>query len=83
MTKKIMIYALSTCIWCKKTIAYFKDKKIAFDHVFVDLLSEQEYSDISDIIEQNDPGKSFPLVIIGDRAIVGYSPEEFEECLNG
>ena len=29
---KVMLYALSTCIWCKKTKEYLSSKNVAFDY---------------------------------------------------
>ena len=81
MTKKIKIYALSTCIWCKKTIEYFKKKGIPFEHIYVDLLDEDQSKQVSRELEELNPDRSFPTVLIGDRVIVGYKTKEFDkEC---
>ena len=34
----IMLYALSTCVWCKRTKRLINDLKIAYDYIDVDLL---------------------------------------------
>ena len=34
---KIMLYALSTCIWCKKTRELLQSSGVAFDYIYVDL----------------------------------------------
>jgi glutaredoxin-like protein NrdH len=81
MPKKIKIYALSTCIWCKKTIEYFKKKGLPFEHVYVDLLDEEQDQKVSKELEKINPERSFPTVLIGDKVIVGYKTKEFdEEC---
>ena len=33
-----MLYALSTCVWCKKTKQLLDDLGVEYDYVFVDLL---------------------------------------------
>ena len=38
----VTLYALSTCIWCRKTRQYLEDQKVAFDFVYVDLLQGDE-----------------------------------------
>jgi hypothetical protein len=39
---KIMLYALSTCIWCKKTRELLQSSGAAFDYVYVDLLKGED-----------------------------------------
>lgn len=81
MAIKIKIYALSTCIWCQKTIEYFKKKGISFEHIYVDLLDGEKEKLVSHELEKLNPDRSFPTVLIGDRVIVGYQTKEFdEEC---
>ena len=36
----VKLYALSTCIHCKKTKEFLTDSGISFDYLFVDLLEE-------------------------------------------
>ena len=39
---KVLIYAISTCIWCKK-VKYFLDSiKVEYDYVFTDLLEGED-----------------------------------------
>ncbi len=81
MAVKIKIYALSTCIWCKKTIEYFKKQGLPFEHIYVDLLKGGQDKLVFQELERLNPDKSFPTVLIGDRVIVGYKTNEFdEEC---
>ncbi|MDD5660242.1 MAG: glutaredoxin domain-containing protein [Actinomycetota bacterium] len=35
--KKVMLYALSTCIWCRKTKMLLDELGIAYDYMDVDL----------------------------------------------
>ena len=35
---RVMLYALSTCIWCKKTKKLLDNLDVCYDFVFVDLL---------------------------------------------
>ena len=60
-TGKIILYALSTCIWCKKIKDFLSSKNIAFDYIYVDLLKGEERAQaINDvkryaILDPNDP----------------------------
>jgi glutaredoxin-like protein NrdH len=79
--KKIKIYALSTCIWCKKTLEYFKQKGIPFEHIFVDEVDEDEYAAVLKELESLNPAGTFPTVCIDDKVIVGYKVDQFDSCL--
>jgi len=78
--KEIMIYALTTCIWCKKTLEWFKHEKIRFQHVFVDDLPEEEHKKVMKTVLELNPIGNFPVVRIGESVIVGFKPEEFEKA---
>ncbi|MDD5132371.1 MAG: glutaredoxin family protein, partial [bacterium] len=67
--------------WCKKTIEYFKKKGLPFEHIYVDLLNEEQDQVVSRELEKLNPDRSFPTVVIGDKVIVGYKINEFDkEC---
>ena len=38
----VMLYALSTCIWCRKTRQLLEDEKVTYDYLYVDLLEGEE-----------------------------------------
>ena len=81
MAKKIKIYALSTCIWCKKTIEYFTNKGVEFEHIFVDLLDDNERGRIDKELEAYNANGDFPTVVIDGKVIVGYKVKEFDKEL--
>ena len=81
MDKKIKIYALSTCIWCKKTIEYFKNKNVKFEHIFVDTQDEAMQEKLFKEIEKVNPKVNFPTILINDTIIVGYDTKKFDEEL--
>lgn len=79
---QVLLYALSTCVWCKKTKALLSDLSIKFDYIDVDLLSEEEQKKVMKEIEVVNPQGGFPTLVINKtKAIVGYKPEEIQEAL--
>lgn len=50
-----MLYALSTCGWCKKTIELLIQLNIEFNYQYVDLLEEKEQDDAMRILEKFNP----------------------------
>jgi len=78
---KITLYALSTCIWCKKTKEFLSGQGVGFDYIYVDLLKGEDRSRALDEVKRYNPSSSFPTVVINDRAIVGFREKEIREAL--
>ena len=80
---EILIYTLSTCIWCKKTKALLKEMGIAYDYIDVDMLDEKEADAIEKEISKWNPKGSFPtLVLKGRKCIVGYDEAALQKELS-
>ena len=79
---KIILYALSTCGWCRKTKEFLNGLGVEFSYIFVDLLEEQEKDEIMEDVIKWNPRRSFPTVIINDeKCIVGYKEDQIKEAL--
>lgn len=79
---KVVLYALSTCGWCKKTRLLLESLKIDFKYIYVDLLDGEERSQTINEVEKWNPQRSFPTVVINDEdVIVGFKKEEIMERL--
>ena len=78
----IMLYTLSTCVWCKKTKALLNDLQADYHYVDVDLLADADKDKAVKEITKWNPACSFPtLVIDNDRCIVGFKEHEIRELL--
>lgn len=77
----ITLYALSTCIWCKKTKELLTSLEVSFNYVYVDLLKGEDRANAIEEIKRYNPSTSFPTLVIGDKAIVGYKEKEIREAL--
>jgi len=78
--KKVSMYTLSTCPWCRKTKKFFTEKNIPFDYIDYDLADEETQKRI--ITEMERYGASgFPYVVIGGDVIEGYNPEKYTKLL--
>jgi glutaredoxin len=79
---KVMLYALSTCGWCKKTKALFSELGVEYDYTDVDLLKGDERNEALKIISKFNPEGNFPTIIINDRrCIVGYKEDDIRKAL--
>lgn len=80
--KKIFMYTLSTCPWCRKTKQFFKDRNIPFEYVDYDLASEAEQEKIQKAIVQSGAQTlAFPWVKIENEIVVGWNPERYTKLM--
>jgi glutaredoxin len=78
--KKVNMYALSTCPWCRKTKKFFTDHNVPFSYIEYDLADEATQAKIS--AELDAAGATgFPFVRIGEEVITGYQPERYSRAL--
>ena len=78
--KKITVYTLSTCPWCKKAKIFFTEHKIPFTYTDYDLADEPTQRRISQELDAAG-ATGFPYVRINDEVIVGYQPERYSKAL--
>lgn len=77
---KVVVYSLSTCIWCKKTKNLLTELGVDFEYIYVDKLDGEEKNQIIQEIRRFNPSISFPTTIInGRKAIVGFKEKEIRE----
>jgi glutaredoxin-like protein NrdH len=74
---EIVIYALSTCMWCRMTKSLLKEIGVASSYVDVDTLEGGEKDQAKAAIKRWNPSGSYPTIVIDDReAISGYDEAE-------
>ncbi len=78
----VMLYALSTCGWCKKTKALLNELGVAYDFTDVDLLKGGEQKTAIGEVKKFNPECNFPTLVIDDsRCIVGFKEDEIRQAL--
>jgi glutaredoxin-like protein NrdH len=78
----VLLYALSTCGWCRKTRDLLDNLGVEYRYVYVDLLDGEAKSEAIKEIAVWNPSCSFPTMVInGDRCIVGYQADKIREAL--
>lgn len=80
----LVLYALSTCLWCRKVKELLDNEGVCYDYVFVDKFDGEEGKQLDDIVRKWNPKESFPVLVINEEmAIVGYKAEEIKEMIHG
>ena len=80
---KVTLYALSTCIWCKKTRELLGELGVAYDYEYVDLLEGDEKASVVSTVRQWNPAGSYPTLVVNGKCIVGFREHEIREVLKG
>jgi len=81
--RDVKIFALSTCIWCKKTKKLMDDNNITYKYLDVDLLNNEDKQEAVSEMKKHINNISFPLIVIDNEiAIKGFQEKELRSTLN-
>jgi glutaredoxin-like protein NrdH len=79
---KVLVYALSTCAWCKMTKKFLSDSGVEYEFVDVDLASAQDHEKIRDDILKKGAEPSYPTIIVDNKTvIVGFRKDLLQKAL--
>ena len=79
---KVLMYAISTCAWCKLTKKFLKDNNIEYEYVDVDLSNIEGREKIRREILKRGGSLSYPAIIIDDKILInGFRKDEIKETL--
>ncbi|MBN1390499.1 MAG: glutaredoxin family protein [Candidatus Thermoplasmatota archaeon] len=79
---EIKLYAISTCVWCKRTKALLEHLGVRYSYIFVDQLDRETRTEVENEVTKWNPRCSFPTMVIENRkCIVGFQEEEIKEAL--
>lgn len=78
----ILIYALSTCGWCRKTKNYLISEGVAFDYIDVDLLEGEDLRETMEAVEKFNRSGSFPTIVFNDSVgLIGFNETKIKELI--
>jgi len=79
---KILLYALSTCAWCRLAKRYLSEKKVEYEYIDVDQCSEKDRDTIRNDIVKRGGEPSYPTIIIDDKILItGFRKDRLNEAL--
>ena len=80
-TKRVELYTLSTCPWCRKAKAFLDDRGAEYSYIDYDLADEGTQARIQEEMLARH-ACAFPFATIGDDFIVGYNPDAYARLLD-
>lgn len=73
---EILLYALSTCSWCKKTKDILNQIGVAYDYIDIDKLTDEESTRIEENeVKKWNPARTYPTIVINNQ----WSINKFNE----
>jgi len=77
---KIVVYTLSTCMWCRMAKTLLKDLGVGYEYVDVDLLEDKEKDAAKKEIRRWNPAGSYPTIVINEKeCVAGFDEAEIKE----
>jgi len=79
---KVTFYGLSTCIWCRKTRNLLDKLGVAYDYVYVDLLSPAEQEKAMAEVRRWNPNEAFPVLVFNDSScVLGFDEDKIKAAV--
>jgi glutaredoxin-like protein NrdH len=79
---KVLLYALSTCAWCKKTKKFLKEKDIEYEYVDADLTNDEDHEKIRQDLINRGSEPSYPTIIVDNKTVItGFRIDLLKEAL--
>ncbi|MDY6793829.1 MAG: glutaredoxin family protein [Actinomycetota bacterium] len=80
--RELLLFALSTCGWCRKARNFLNSNNFAYRYVYVDLLEGDSQKEVFEEFKKHNPRKTFPTLIVDeDEIIVGFNEDRYKEAL--
>ena len=78
---QVVLYALSTCGWCKRAKRFLEENKVEAQVTDVDLLEGEAKEAARAEVAKHNPRRSYPTLVIDEDVIVGYDEDRMKELL--
>jgi len=78
---QVKVFALSTCMWCRKTKKLLQDNSVEYEFVNVDELQGAERKATIEEVKKHNLKCTFPTIVVDGKCIVGYRENELKEAL--
>jgi glutaredoxin len=80
---EVVLYALSTCVWCKKTRKLLEEELgVTYDYEYVDLATPDRRDEIEAGILARVGRTAYPTICTPDECVTGYRPDDIRRLLD-
>ena len=72
----VLLYALSTCGWCKRAKKFLQENDVEFEYVDVDQCSSGEKNEARQDIQSRGGRLAYPTIIIDNEILLTGAPQD-------
>ena len=72
----VILYAISTCLWCKKTKRLLNELGIEYYYVDVDLMSETQKDEVREEVIRWKKKADYPCIVINNEKCIPTYDEQ-------
>ena len=74
---ELFLFALSTCIWCRKMREHLNSLGVAYKYVYMDQVEGEEKEKFRKDLKKWNPDCSYPTLVLNDKkCLVGFDEDE-------
>jgi glutaredoxin-like protein NrdH len=79
---RVIMYALSTCAWCKMTKRFLNENSVEYEYIDVDLTNDEDHEKIRQDIMKRGGEPSYPTIIVDEKTVItGFRKDKIKEVL--
>ena len=80
--ENILVFTLSTCMWCKKCKSFLNEKNVKYKYIDVDRIDPNDKGIIIEYLRSKYQSRiSYPFLVCENGHVIGYNPEKYKELL--
>lgn len=78
----VLVYTLSTCVWCRRAKEFLQQHAVAYEYVDVDITDRMAKHEIIQDILTRGGRLTYPTIIIDDNILIqGFHLDQLTEVL--
>ncbi|MGL6297877.1 MAG: glutaredoxin family protein [Methanobacteriaceae archaeon] len=79
---EVLLFALSTCGWCRQTRMFLEMNEVEYDYIYVDLTEGDAREEAVGELKKWNEDASFPTLVINNKEVIlGFKEEDMEKAL--
>jgi len=73
---KVLVYAISTCGWCKRAKTFLNKNNVEYEYVDIDLINDEDKEKIRQDIQNRGGPLAYPTLIIDNKTLLTGAPQD-------
>ena len=72
----VLVYAISTCGWCKRAKNFLNDSDVEYEYIDIDLCNAKDKEEIKKDITKRGGSLAYPTLIIDGKILLTGAPQD-------